>query len=178
MDRVPQLSSVSDEQADEDLKQIYEMCRQAMGGVPHLARVIANSKELLVPFLQLAGAVAMDYTLPMKLKQLAVLRTSELNGCAYCLGINVPKGRAFGIESHKIEAVTQREVPASVFTEEERLVIQMADEITGAVGARPGTMARSRELFGEAGTVELLMIISFYNLINRLAESTQVPLEG
>ena len=50
MERNPTLSLVTDEQADEDLKQIYEMCQQAMGGVPHLARVIANCKDLLGPF--------------------------------------------------------------------------------------------------------------------------------
>lgn len=178
MERNPTLQLVSDEQADEDLKQVYEMCTHAMGGVPHLARVIANCKELLTPFLQLAGAVAMEYQVPMRLKQLAVLRTAELNGCSYCRSIHVPKSLAMGIDADKIEGVRQRELQESIFDEQERLVIRMTDEMTGHVGAQPETVRRAKELWGEAGTVELMMTVAFYNLMNRLAETSQVPLEG
>ena len=178
MERNPTLSLVTDEQADEDLKQIYEMCQQAMGGVPHLARVIANCKDLLGPFLGLAGAVAQEYTVPMRLKQLAVLRTAELNGCAYCRSIHVPKGEQLGLDSDKMEGVAQKDIPDDVFSAEEKIVIRMTDEMTGRVGAEKDTVAQAREMFGEAGAVELMMTISFYNLMTRLAETSQVPLEG
>ncbi|MFW6067299.1 MAG: carboxymuconolactone decarboxylase family protein [Myxococcota bacterium] len=177
-ERCPTVPLVSDEEANEDLKEVYRMCREAMGGVPHLARVIANCEGALTPFLELAGAIGKEYAVPNRLKQLAVIRTAELNGCGYCRSIHVPKGREMGIEEEKLEGVAADEVAHDVFAPEERLVLRMTDEMTGMVGARPETVAEVKERWGATGAVELMMVISFYNLLNRLAESAQVPLEG
>jgi AhpD family alkylhydroperoxidase len=178
MERNPTVHLVGDEQADAILQQTYEMCKQAMGGVPHLTRAIANCQELVVPFMQLAGAVATEHVLPAKVKQLAVLRAAELNGCSYCRSIHVPKAAQLGVDQHKVEGVKARDLPRDLFSDEEELVIRMTDEMTGEVGAKRETVERAKKLWGDAGAIELMMTIAFYNLMNRLAESSQVPLEG
>ena len=176
--RNPTLPLISDAEASEDLQQIYEMCQQAMGGVPHLTRVIANCPELLGPFLGLAGAVSQEYKVPLRVKQLAVLRTAELNGCSYCRSIHVPKSDAMGVEQEKIDGVGEQTIQSSLFDDEELTALAMADEMTGAVGAKRETVERAKELWGGAGVVELMMTVAFYNLMTRLAETSQVPLEG
>lgn len=177
-ERHPTIGLVSDEDANQDLKQVYEMCRQAMGGVPHLTRVIANCPDLIGPFMGLAGAVSQEYAVPMRIKQLAVLRTAELNGCGYCRSIHVPKTQEMGIAQEKMDGVATKEIQQSLFSPEELVAIRMADEMTGAVGAEADTVRQAKELFGEAGAVELMMTVAFYNLMTRLAETSQVPLEG
>lgn len=177
-EREARLPLISDDEASEDMRQVYELCQQAMGGVPHLTRVIANCPDLLGPFMGLAGAVSQEYKVPTKIKQLAVLRTAELNGCSYCRSIHVPKSEAVGVDPAKMQGLADKTVQADIFSEEELVVIAMADEMTGAVGAKKETVDRARALWGDAGVVELMMTVAFYNLMTRLAETSQVPLEG
>ena len=169
---------IADDDASEDMQQVYELCRQAMGGVPHLTRVIANCPDLLGPFMGLAGAVSQEYKVPLAIKQLAVLRTAELNGCSYCRSIHVPKSQSMGVDAEKMEHIAEKSIQADIFSEEELVVLAMADEMTGAVGAKAETVERARALWGDAGVVELMMTVAFYNLMTRLAETSQVPLEG
>ncbi len=83
-----------------------------------------------------------------------------------------------GIAQEKMDGVATKEIQQSLFSPEELVAIRMADEMTGAVGAEADTVRQAKELFGEAGAVELMMTVAFYNLMTRLAETSQVPLEG
>lgn len=168
---------VTDDKASSDLKEQYGHVAAAMGRVPHLARVIANCESLFGPFMGLAGAVAMEHTVPMNLKSLAVLRASELNGCGYCKGMHGPILKSLGVSDQKIEGVLQKDIQADLFSEKERLVLQLTDEMTENVAASPAVVKRARQTFGDDGAVELMMTIAFYNLMNRMAESSGVPLE-
>ncbi len=177
MTREALVPPVTDEKASPDLREQYKHVTAAMGRVPHLARVIANSEKLFGPFMGLAGAVAMDGALPMDLKELAVMRTSELNGCIYCKGIHGPIMRQIGVDETKVEAISKREIAPGIFTEKELLVMNISDEMTEKITASPALIKRARELLGEDGTIELMVTIGFYNLMNRLAETSGVPLE-
>ena len=56
-------------------------------------------------------------------------------------------------------------------------ILQLADEMTEDVAAKPETVGRIRKAFGEDGVVELMMTIAFYNLMTRLTDTSGVPLE-
>ena len=168
---------VSDEKASPDLREQYKHVAAAMGRVPHLARVIANCEGLFGPFMGLAGAVAMEHKLPMDLKELAVMRTSELNGCIYCKGMHGPIMRQMGMNEKKIDAVTTREIAPGIFSDKEIVVLKIADEMTEKITASPELVKQARTLLGDEATVELMMTVGFYNLMNRLAETSGVPLE-
>ncbi len=177
-ERVPTISMVDDASAGPELREIFKHVQAAMGRVPNLARVVAHSPPILDAFMQLAGTVAMSHKVPMDLKELAVLRVSELNGCRYCAGMHRPMMRQLGISEEKIAGLAEKGRTRGVFTETEEMVLQLTDEMTENVGARPETVARVREKFQEDGTVELMMTIAFYNLMTRLTDTSGVPLEG
>lgn len=178
MSREALVPLVTDEAASSELREQYGFVAQAMGRVPNLARVIANCESLFGPFMGLAGAVAMEHKLPMPLKELAVMRASELNGCGYCKGMHGPIMKQMGIDDQKIDAVSQKDLLPGLFSEQELAVLRLTDEMTENVAADPETVKKARQLFGEEATVELMMTIAFYNLMNRMAESSGVPLEG
>ncbi|MEO7112884.1 MAG: carboxymuconolactone decarboxylase family protein [Polyangiaceae bacterium] len=177
MTREAQMPLVSDESASPDLREQYTHVAAAMGRVPNLARVIAGSEKLFGPFLGLAGAIAMDGKLPMDLKELAVMRTSELNGCVYCKGMHGPIMRSIGMDEKKIGAVTDRQIASGIFSDKELVVLNIADEMTEKISASPALVKKARGLLGDEATMELLMTVAFYNLMNRLAETSGVPLE-
>jgi uncharacterized peroxidase-related enzyme len=176
-ERVATISMVDDASATPELREIFKHVEAAMGRVPNLARVIAHSPPLLGAFMQLAGTVAMPHRVPMDLKELAVLRVAELNGCPYCAGMHRPMMRQMGISEEKIQGIASRRIAPSVFTDTELAILELADQMTENVGAKPETVARVRGSFGEDGTVELMMTIAFYNLMTRLTDTSGVPLE-
>lgn len=64
------------------VKEIYARLERERGRVSSFYKMLAYRPEVLKGFLQLEAAVLADGALPDRLKQLAYLRTSLLNGCA------------------------------------------------------------------------------------------------
>jgi alkylhydroperoxidase family enzyme len=69
--------------APEAVRTIYETLEKDFGRVPNTFKMLAHRPEVLRTFLPLYNTVWAQGTLPRKLKALAAVRTSLLNGCAY-----------------------------------------------------------------------------------------------
>ena len=69
--------------APEAVRTIYETLEQKLGRVPNTFKMLARRPEVLRTFLPLYTAVWAEGPLPQKLKALAAVRTSLLNGCEY-----------------------------------------------------------------------------------------------
>ena len=77
------ISLVEKETAPDTVRRVYEGLEHAGRPVGNFYKVLAHKPDALRSFLQLFNAVMADGTLPLKLKELAYLRTSIINGCAY-----------------------------------------------------------------------------------------------
>jgi len=178
MARVATIPLITDDAASPELRSEFAIMKQIMGDVPPLARVVANLPPLVHPFMAFAGSLIAENKLPMVLKELAVLRVSEINGCNYCKGWHAPLAEQVGIVGGRRTALTEATPTPGLFDEKELLVLQLADEMTRDVQAQAETVARARQLLGDAATLELMMTIGLYNLINRVARSSGLPLDG
>jgi alkylhydroperoxidase family enzyme len=69
--------------APEAVRTIYETLEKSLGRVPTTFKMLAHRPEVLRAFLPLYNAVWAEGTLAQKLKALAAVRTSLLNGCEY-----------------------------------------------------------------------------------------------
>ncbi|HEY8283557.1 MAG TPA: carboxymuconolactone decarboxylase family protein [Chloroflexota bacterium] len=65
------------------VRRIYDALEQQSGSVSNFTKMLAHKPEVLRAFNQLSSAVWAEEALSPKLKELAYLRTSILNGCAY-----------------------------------------------------------------------------------------------
>ena len=65
------------------LKGIYENLTEKFGKVPNIFGVMAHRPSALQSFLPFYGAVMQEGTIEPKLKELAYLKTTQLNGCEY-----------------------------------------------------------------------------------------------
>lgn len=70
------------DRASDAVKEIYAGLERQHGWVSTFYKMLAYRPEVLKGFLQLEAAVLAGGALPDRLKQLAYLRTSLLNGCA------------------------------------------------------------------------------------------------
>lgn len=78
------ISPVSDEEASPEVRRVFDAMSGAGMAVSPFFRMLAHKPAILRAYNQLSGALwAADSKLPEKLKDLAYLRASILNGCEY-----------------------------------------------------------------------------------------------
>jgi alkylhydroperoxidase family enzyme len=80
------LRSISDEEATGTVKDLFEASNQLLGRTANLQRILAHSPYVARWFLPLVAAVRQPTAgavTPARLRNLAVLKTSTINGCRY-----------------------------------------------------------------------------------------------
>lgn len=80
------IRGISDEEATGAVKDVFEASNLLLGRTANLLRILAHSPYLARWFLPLVAAVRQPNagaTSPARLRNLAVLKTSTINGCRY-----------------------------------------------------------------------------------------------
>ncbi len=70
-------------QAAESVRSVYDGLEKKKGRVLNFFKMIAHRPNVLGPFLEFYGQVWAPGPLSPKIKELAYLRTSLMNGCEY-----------------------------------------------------------------------------------------------
>src|SRR5882672_779203 len=63
-------------------------------------------------------------------KELIKIRASQINGCAYCVNKHSKDARKLGASEQRVILVSAWKEAGDVFTEEERLIFKMTEEVT------------------------------------------------
>ncbi len=77
------IEPVEPEQAPAAVRRMYEALEKRGAPVSNLVKMLAHKPDLLRAYNQLSGAIWAESALPARLKELAYLRVSILNGCTY-----------------------------------------------------------------------------------------------
>ncbi len=118
-------------------------------------------------------------SLPPLLLELIKVRSSDLNGCAYCIDMHTQEALKEGETTRRLFAVSAwKESP--LFTEAERAALQLTDEITliSNGGVSDQTYDAVLKHYGENGTAQIIMQIIIINSWNRIAISTNQIFQG
>ncbi|MBS1681382.1 MAG: carboxymuconolactone decarboxylase family protein [Bacteroidetes bacterium] len=112
--------------------------------------------------------------LNQKLKELIKMRASQINGCAYCLDMHTEDALKLGESPRRIFALSVWH-ESHLFTEEERALLQLTEEVTkiSEKGVADDTYNKVLSLFGEKLTAQIIMLIVTINAWNRIAVSTR-----
>src|SRR5262245_17657928 len=110
------------------------------------------------------------------LQELIRIRASQINGCAYCVDGHSADARKLGESEQRIFLVGTWREAGDIFTEEERVVLQMTEDITliHQHGLSNSLYEKAIQLFGEEKTAELIMAIITINAWNRIGVATQL----
>lgn len=109
-------------------------------------------------------------------RELIKIRASQINGCAYCVDGHTKDARKLGVSEQKVYLTAAWREAGEVFTEEERLIFAMTEEITliHRNGLSQGTYEKAIFAFGEEKTAEIIMAIVTINAWNRIGVSTNM----
>lgn len=109
------------------------------------------------------------------LKELIKIRASQINGCAYCIDMHTKDALKNGETTQRIFLLNAWN-ETSLFTEEEKVVLAMTEEITliSQHGLSEETYEAAKEFFDENVIAQIIMAIVTINAWNRIAISTQL----
>lgn len=109
------------------------------------------------------------------LVELIQIRSSQLNGCAYCLHMHTSDARKAGESEERLHMVAVWKEAASFFTEKEQAALALAEAVTlvSHGGVPDEVYARAVRHFEDQELAQLLANIFTINTWNRLAITTE-----
>ncbi|OBG79794.1 alkylhydroperoxidase [Mycobacterium sp. E802] len=132
----------------------------------------------MLKYVTSAGKVITDSSLPAATQQLVAVRTSQINGCAFCTDMHTKDAVAAGETQQRLHLVAAwRE--ATVFSEAERAALELTEQGTRIADAAGGVSdevwANAVKHYDEDQLAALVCLIAFMNAANRLNVIVQMP---
>lgn len=168
------VSYVSHQEAADQIKPIFTGMEKKLGAVPNVFRVMAHNPEMLEAFLGL-NATLPKTKLSGKLRELAYIKTSELNDCDYCLHHHRALGKKAGLSERQVTETAQADKSDS-YDELERDVMQYAEEVTRNINVSDELLIRLKKKLSDREIVELAMTVGIANFTNRVTETLRMEL--
>jgi AhpD family alkylhydroperoxidase len=131
-----------------------------------------------VKYINSAGKVVTDSTLPAATQELVKIRASQINGCAYCTDMHTKDAEQAGETSLRLNLVAVwRE--AKVFTEAERAALELTEQGTRIADAAGGVTdeawANAAKHYDDEQLAALVSLIALINAYNRMNVIVQQP---
>lgn len=165
------IAALTKEQAAPEVQPTFDKLTHVFGHMPSFFGVMARVPEALTHFVALYAAVIDKGSVQAKYKELAYLKTAQINGCEYCFRAHTASGKKNGVTDQQIQALTffQR---SNAFDEKEKAVLLYAERVTrGASAIRPAAVNELKHHFNDDQIVELTLAISIANFTNRFNDA-------
>jgi AhpD family alkylhydroperoxidase len=116
--------------------------------------------------------------LPARLIDLVYLRVSQINGCAYCIGMHTNDLLKAEVPVGKLLLVSAWDEAGSLFTDQEKAALKWAEVVTRVSDTHvpDAAYAEARVAFSEKELADLTIAVGLMNAFNRLAISFRTPL--
>lgn len=178
MDAPPRLSRRQRSEVAGSSREIYDRVLRDRGNVPHMFRTFAHRPEIFESIIAHMDAVLKTGTLSTALKELVIVRTSQLNRTQYCLASHTVLARRLGWSNEQIDALN-RSSDDALFTDSEKAAIHLAEIMTmNPQHYTDRDFANLRVSFSEGEVVELMAAIGLFNYFNRFNDLLKMEPTG
>lgn len=179
---MPRVPLIQPDSVDGELAAFYDAATDMLGRVPNSIRTLSHAPFLAMLLLPFNAAVQREWPgthLSGRMKELVVIKTSQINECEYCLAHNTSLGQAAGITEEHIIALSSSEyLTSDLFDERERAAVAWAEHMTRrTAGKNDAIFAQVRAHFSDAEIVELTFVCGLFNMINRINDSLALSIE-
>ncbi|MNV84711.1 Carboxymuconolactone decarboxylase family protein [compost metagenome] len=105
-------------------------------------------------------------------------RASQINGCAFCIDMHTKDAIKNGETAQRIFLLNAWN-ETDLFTDEEKVLLAITEEITliSKNGLTTKTYNQAKLYFSEEVIAQIIMTVVIINSWNRIAISTQMPVE-
>ena len=151
--------------------------RELLATLPPLNvfRMVAGAPRAVRPFMRLGSAV-LTAALDARRREIAVLRVAHATNARYEWAQHEQLARTAGVTAAEIDAVAT-EQPVRSLDDESNLICRVADEVSRDVRLSDEALEAIIDRYGPREAAELILLVSYYNMVSRFLESTRVQLE-
>jgi uncharacterized peroxidase-related enzyme len=161
------ISRLDRSEVSAEMAALYDKAFAQRGNVPNMFRVMAHRPEIFATMQAHFGAVLNTGTVSTRLKELIIVRTSQVNETPYCLASHTILARNLGWSDEQLAHLAEWRERAD-FTPAEKAALRLAETVTGdAHGVTDEQFAELRSFYSEGEVVELLCAIGLFNYFNR-----------
>jgi AhpD family alkylhydroperoxidase len=141
-------------------------------------RALANAEKVFTGWMVAGNAALTSPTLPVRLREIVVLRTAYLMDCAYELGQHRDVARTAGVSGAEIDAIlSENDWQTVSFDATELAVLQLATELLTTQHVSAETFDRVHRTLGSQATTEVLMVINRYAGLALMLNALDVDLD-
>jgi uncharacterized peroxidase-related enzyme len=168
------ISRLDRNQVSPGMAALYDKAFALRGNVPNMFRVMAHRPEIFATMQAHFAAVLNSGTVPTKLKELIIVRTSQVNVTPYCLASHTILAKGLGWTDDQLSHLA--DWPAREdFTAAEKAALRLAETVTrDAHAVSDEQFAELRSFYSEGEIVELLCAIGLFNYFNRFNNALQM----
>jgi len=120
------ISRLGRRDVSEGVGEIYDRYVRQRGNVPNMFRTVAHRPEILQTIIAHMEAVLNTGTLPTALKELLIVRTSQMNHCEYYLALYSLLAKKLGYNDEQIATLPRFE-STDAFTPREKAALRLAE---------------------------------------------------
>lgn len=137
--------------------------------------IVKDTPQLYQSLVALNMAIA-ESGADTRLVHLIKIRVSQINGCAYCVGMHVNEALADGIEQNVLHLLSVWQ-ETSVFSARERAALSWAESVTllAGSGVPDEVYEMVRTEISDQELAALTVAIGTMNLWNRIGVGAQMP---
>ena len=168
------ISKLDRSEVTPEMAALYDKAFAQRGNVHNMFQVTAHRPEIFATMQAHFGAVLNTGTVSTKLKELIIVRTSQVNVTPYCLASHTILAKGLGWSDDQLAHLAewpQRED----FSPAEKAALRLAETVTrDARAVSDEQFEELRGFYSEGEIVELLCAIGLFNYFNRFNNALQM----
>jgi len=173
---VTRVNPLGKEALPDDLHKLWDDFTGSDRNFTNQAEVLAHSPQAFRHLYGLVAALRSNSGLSDRLIEIAVVTTSKLNECPYCVAHHEHALHKTGLSAQSIKAILEPEVPG--FSDVELAVRDYAKLVVErSWGIAQSFHDRLRQHFNEQQVVELTVRIGLCILFNKFNQALDIPVE-
>lgn len=153
--------------------------REVLAALPPLNvfRMMAAVPSSFRPLLDFAASLLLQGAFDPRQRELAILRVAHVTRAPYEWTQHARLARNLGVTDAEITAIAV-DGPVTGLDADGALLCRVADEISRDVRLSDAALDALVRRYGVRLATELILCVSYFNMLSRFLESTRVPLEG
>ena len=157
-----------------EIAALFDKIFAVRGNVPNMFRVMAHRPEIFATMQAHFAAVLNTGTVSTRLKELIIVRTSQVNRTPYCLASHTLLAKGLGWSDDQLAHLEQWP-RRDDFTPAEKAALRLAETVTrNAHAVSDEQFAELRGYYSEGEIVELLCAIGLFNYFNRFNDALRM----
>ena len=148
------------------LKSLEKKILAERGRISLLYKVLLNSEPIASGWEQMLTAVRNKTSVAPHLREMMILRVAVLNNAEFEFDAHSPHAINAGVSQDKINQIKNLAL-GEIFTDEERLLLELTDQMTQNVNVPDQLMNALGQHYSPKEVVEIVATVAAYNMVSR-----------